>query len=123
MQEKTELEGFVMWMQAAGFGKAATAAKLEEKWQRLSLNAHSSGRHWKSTDTSKQWDIMIQKCEMQGEVLPGLKPSRNLVMSGLRDPKETFIFATKFAFMCPSFGRTLEKIWVLYRVWQNQELL
>lgn len=104
------------------FGKAATAAKLE-KWQCLSVNAHGSSRHWKSTDISKQWDIMIQKCEMQGGVLPGLKPSRNSVVSGLRDPKETFISVTKIAFMCPSFGRTLEKIWVFHRVWQIEQLL
>jgi len=61
-------------MQAAGFGKAATSAKLEEKWQCLSMNARGSGRHWTSTDISKQWDIMIQKCKMQGGVLPDPKP-------------------------------------------------
>lgn len=59
---------------------------------------------------------------MQGDV-PGLKPSRNLVVSGLRDPKKTFIAATKLAFMYSSFGRTLEKTWVFHQVWQIQELL
>lgn len=113
----------MVWMQAAGFGKAATAAKLEEKRQCLSVNAHGSGRHWKSTDVSKQWGIMIQKCEMRERVLPGLKPSRNSVVSGLRDPKETFISMTKLACMCPSFGGTLEQIWALPGVWQTQELL
>lgn len=44
-------------------------------------------------------------------------------MSGLRDPKETFISVTKLAFMCPGFGRALLDIWVLHRVWQLQELL
>lgn len=88
MQEKTELQGFMMWLQAPGFGKAATAAKLEEKWQCLSVYTHGSDRHWKSTDISKQWDIIIQKCEMQGGFLLGLKPSRNLVVSGLGDPRK-----------------------------------
>lgn len=75
------------------------------------VNPHSSSRHWKSVDTPKQWDMTIQKCELQEGVLPSLEPSRNLVVSGLRDPKETFISVTELDFMCHSFGRTLEEIW------------
>lgn len=67
--------------------------------------------------------MIIQKCELQEGVLPGLKASRNLVVSGLRDPKETFISVAKLAFICPGFGSTLEEIWVHQRVWQLQELL
>lgn len=74
------------------------------------VNTHSSSRHWKSVDISKQWDMIIQKCELQEGVLPGLKRSRNLVVSGLKDPEEMFISVTKLAFMCPGFGRTLEEI-------------
>jgi len=44
-------------------------------------------------------------------------------VSGLRDPKEIFISVTELAFVCPSFGGILEKIWVFHMVWQIQELL
>lgn len=44
-------------------------------------------------------------------------------MSGLGDPKEMFISVTELVLMCPSFGRTREKVRVLPRAWQIQELL
>lgn len=93
---------------AAGSGKAAACAKPEEEL-RLFVSARGSGRHWKSTDVPKQWDIMIQKCEMQGGILPGPKPTRNFVLSGLGDSKETFVSLTKFPFMCSSFGKNLRR--------------
>lgn len=95
MQERTELEGFVMWVRAAGLERR----QLLQTWRRngLSVHARGSSRRWKSTDTPKQGDSTIQKCEMQGGVLPGLKPARSLVGSGLRDPKETLISVTTVA--------------------------
>lgn len=80
--------------------------RVLQSWRR---NGRNTADTKNSGDVSKQWGVIIQKCELQEGVLPGLKPSRNLVVSGLRDPKETFISLTKLAFMCPGFGRALEE--------------